>query len=201
MKLFYNLRATNLQQRYSDYYLFVDGIGGPPEGHENIGYCSQIALFIRSDLLHERSEMNAAENNCQISPFPVEKFPYKLIFQYEFPVHVETRTPDEIALEKINMFFNTYLFRYDEEYYYNYEKDLYEFPLATIRYVAFHDAIETDEIKRILTGKYTIKNDVVEVPIVDEERYSGNSEIDFDESSNHIDELVMTELQSDEEIW
>ena len=32
---------------YPHYQVEISGVGVPPEGHEEVGYCSQLAVFIR----------------------------------------------------------------------------------------------------------------------------------------------------------
>lgn len=43
--------AYNICTQYPDYYVEFYGIGPPPPGQEHLGHCSQMAVFVRRDLL------------------------------------------------------------------------------------------------------------------------------------------------------
>lgn len=43
-------RAKKIITRYPDYAVQFDGIGAGPTGTENIGCCSQMAIFYRKDM-------------------------------------------------------------------------------------------------------------------------------------------------------
>lgn len=48
--LFYFYRATKIISRYPDYSVQFDGIGAGPFGTEQLGCCSQMAIFYRKDM-------------------------------------------------------------------------------------------------------------------------------------------------------
>lgn len=51
-KIIYILtRAMNITKRFPQYTVQFDGIGKGPEGTEHLGCCSQLAVFIRKDVI------------------------------------------------------------------------------------------------------------------------------------------------------
>ena len=40
-------RTSRVTAEYPHYQVEISGVGVPPEGHEEVGYCSQLAVFIR----------------------------------------------------------------------------------------------------------------------------------------------------------
>jgi len=43
-------RVQNIISRYPEYAVQIDGIGVGPNGTENLGCCSQMAIFYRKDM-------------------------------------------------------------------------------------------------------------------------------------------------------
>lgn len=43
------LRTNGVTSQYPHYRVEISGVGVPPEGCEDVGFCSQLALFIRSN--------------------------------------------------------------------------------------------------------------------------------------------------------
>lgn len=170
----------------------IAGIGSAPEGEESVGECSQMACFVRRDLLNE-PQFDAEDNSAEpeVSPFPVEKFQYKLLFQNEFPINEDCRTTEEIIMNTAEYFFNRFIYKFDEEFFYNMERDRYEFPMQEI-YECVHDAPEYDELKNVLATKYCIEeNDIVIVPAPVDEYSSSEAEGLGDEGNdtgNYCDE-------------
>ncbi|CAI6352272.1 unnamed protein product [Macrosiphum euphorbiae] len=64
--------AKKITTRYPEYSVQFDGIGAGPSGTENIGCCSQMALFYRKDMT--------------TSPVkPIDSTPYKLLRRVDYP--------------------------------------------------------------------------------------------------------------------
>lgn len=186
--------------RYPSYRVNIAGIGSAPEGEESVGECSQMACFVRRDLLNEPplvAENNTAEPD--VSPFPVEKFEYKLLFQNEFPLNEDSRTNDEIIMDNVEYFFNRFIYKFDEDFYYNMERDRYEFPLQEI-YECVHEAPDYDELKSVVMKRYRIEeNDSVIVPIpVDH-----SSSSDFEESELELNDIRndCIETKAEDDAW
>lgn len=39
-----------------DYTVEFTGLGAPPPGHENVGFCTQIGVFVRKHLKHQEAD-------------------------------------------------------------------------------------------------------------------------------------------------
>lgn len=134
-----------------------------------------------------------------VSPFPVEKFEYKLLFKNDFPIHTDHRTEEEMIMDNVVYFFNRFIYKYDEEFYYNPDRDRYEFPLNDI---FNHVAVAPDygELKQIVIKKYQIEeNDivVVAVPVSDD-----SSSSDFEQSAiEYNDNNCETSHNAADDIW
>ena len=130
----------------------VDGIGPAPKGSEAVGKCSQLAVFVLSNILDENCESPEGTNYQEDIPpnHLMPNFEYKRLSKYDFPVFVETRTKDEIIVDEANYVFNRYLYNY--ELYYNYDTDLYEFPLKEIVSM-MNEGYIVSEVKSILLKK------------------------------------------------
>lgn len=170
-------RAFNVCTRYPNYRVNIAGIGSAPEGEESVGECSQMACFVRRDLLNEPQFVAETDTTePEVSPFPVEKFEYRLLFQNEFPISQDIRTNEEIIMDNVEYFFNRFIYKFDDEYYYNMDRDRYEFPLQQI-YECVHEAPDYDELKRVVISKYCIEaNDIVIVPVPNDEYSSSDCE-------------------------
>lgn len=56
-------RAYNICTRFPDYKVAFHGIGPGPKGSENLGCCSQLALFVRIDFFELTSGVGTEEND------------------------------------------------------------------------------------------------------------------------------------------
>lgn len=167
----------------------IAGIGSAPIGEESVGECSQMACFVRRDLLDEPSvDTVTATNSTDTNecPFPIEKFNYKLLFENEFPIDEDKRTVEEVIMDNVVHFFNRFTYKFDEEFFYNYERDRYEFPMQQI-YECVHEAPDYEQLKNIVMKKYRIEeNDIVIVPVpVDD---ASNSEFDGSDVENDVND-------------
>lgn len=141
-----------------------------------------MACFVRQDILNE-PQIDAMNDAAEpdVSPFPVEKFEYKRLFQNDFPIHVDSRTEEEIIMDNVTYFFNRFIYKFDEDFYYSLDRDRYEFPLQQI-FECVHDAPDYDQLKTIVTQNYLVdENDVVVVPVPDD----NDSSSDFEGSDNN----------------
>lgn len=112
---------------------------------EHLGCCSQLALFIRCDILIENQIRYQNNANIDTSIINVNNVndhhrqlnqefdmdEYKLIFTADYPYYIETRTKEEIILQKVISIIDNLI---DEPpYELNYEKRLFLIPLEEIR--------------------------------------------------------------------
>lgn len=173
--------------RYPNYRLCIDGIGSAPEGFEHVGDCSQIVCFVRRDLIEENAPISFDGRNDDDSYHLIEKFKYESVCCHDYPVFEELRTREEIIHDEAKSFFNRYIYLYDEEFYYNYDRDLYEFPLAAV-----HGSMNTDhsleELRDVLKQHYTVSDaDVIELPGPNED----------DRSSSEAEEPVLSDQDAE----
>ncbi|KAG5874738.1 hypothetical protein JTB14_011979 [Gonioctena quinquepunctata] len=56
--------ATNIVSRFPDYTVSFSGIGEGPSGTEHLGGCSQMAVFVRKDLLHNSYVSKSCSSRC-----------------------------------------------------------------------------------------------------------------------------------------
>lgn len=163
--------------------------------------CSQIACFVHRDLLTEDSDgdqhLNAKEEDkiklIELNlPYPIEKFEYKLLFKYDFPINVDDRSQEKIILDSVEYFINRY--RYAEDIYFNFERDLYEIPVNDI-YQCVPETSEIDELRRILLKEFTInQNDCVEVQRPEEISSS-------EHSLSEPEEILENVFVASEDLW
>lgn len=179
--MFSSNRAFNIIQRYPNYHLCIDGIGQPPEGYESFGECSQIACFVRLDII-DSCTLSFDGKNDETSFDLNEKFNYRSICCHDYPVYEELRSKEEIILHEAQYFFERYIYLYDEEFYYNFDRNLYEFPLQKI-YEWIKMADDINELKEILLKNYKIsENDLIEVPCPENDE--SNEEIPSNDDDN-----------------
>lgn len=159
-----------------------------------------MACFVRRDLLNEPrvdAEIDATEP--EVSPFPIEKFQYKLLFENDFPVNEDVRSTEEVIMDSVEYFFNRFLYKFDEDFYYNVDRDRYEFPLRHV-FDCVHEAPEYEELKSIVITKYCIEEgDIVIVPVpVDDD--SGR---DLEDSGDGVDDAsaYCGETEAPSEVW
>lgn len=161
-----------------------------------------MACFVRRDLLNEQlgdSESGTVE--ADESPFPVDKFEYKLMFTNEFPIMIDddSRTEEEIIMDNVESFFNRFIYRFDEEFYFNVDRDRYEFPLQQI-YECVYNAPDIDQLRKVLMGKYHIgEDDIVIVPIPED--MDSSSESDASELEQNGDNLEHSDADEVEDVW
>lgn len=185
--------------RYPNYRVNISGIGRAPEGEEAVGECSQMACFVRRDLLSDQlPNIETDEMEAEVSPFPVEKFEYKLLFKNDFPVDEDKRSVEEIILHDVEYFFARFTYKFDEDFYYSMERDRYEFPMQQIFECVF-TAPDYDELKSIVATKYCVEeNDIVVVPVPVED---SSSEFEEYENENECDNTNTGADGSTDEWW
>ncbi|XP_022176690.1 small RNA 2'-O-methyltransferase isoform X1 [Myzus persicae] len=83
--------AKKIIARYPEYAVQFDGIGAGPSGTENIGCCSQMAIFYRKDMT--------------TSPVkPINSTPYKLLRRIDYPHAPEENLGDWPLIDKLRKF-------------------------------------------------------------------------------------------------
>lgn len=183
----------------------------PTDADIELGKCSQMAIFVRLDMLQllnsvdtpAEAEQSIDESDTEVV-FPIEKFEYELLFHKEFPYDQDSRSLEEKILDDVKYFINRHL--YDDDPYFDYEKNICEFPVEDIfRYV--HDASDLDELRKIIRKEFVINDkDCIEhkLPQQSGSEYSDyNSDDDKDEADKENDDgnRVVATTQQDEDDW
>lgn len=201
-------RAYNICQRYPDYRVGFLGIGELPstDSDQALGKCSQLACFVRKDILQASQNDSSSDKNAESSirsnteiVFPVEKIEYELLYSKEFPYDQDTRTTNEKILDDVKYFFHRHLSADDS--YFNEERDICEFPVEDIfRFV--HDAVEIDEMRSIIRqdGFEINEQDCVEhkLPSDSDPEQSDSDEQDADETDENNSQDHRTENAQDD---
>lgn len=136
-------------------------MGNGPDGEEHLGMCSQLACFVHQNALDENTITIAGTGLDHIdeTAMPVYEtiYSYRELHKYDYPFEIELRTEHEIILDEVKYFINRYLNSF--EYYFNHEKNLYEFPLKDL-YNSIKEAPDIDELRAILLDdEYKISSD------------------------------------------
>lgn len=79
-----------ITEKYPNYMFSLLGVGEPPTGYESVGHVSQIAVFVRKDMLGKP----LVEPLKLDSPLAGES-PYKSLQTVDFPFSVDNRTEEE----------------------------------------------------------------------------------------------------------
>lgn len=79
--------AKNLICRYPNYDVKFEGIGHGPDGTEEYGCCSQMAVFLQNtaDLQNSESPLDST----------IQAGEYKLLREYDFPVYIDLRNEEQ----------------------------------------------------------------------------------------------------------
>lgn len=192
----------------------MNGIGNGPDGSEKLGKCSQIACFIRKDIANESvvvaTEVQEASDNDlpsnQTEPLYETIYNYQMIKEYQFPFNIELRTPNEIILDEVKYYFDRYLYLYDD--YFDYETNLYEFPLNDV-YVAIKEAPDINELRDIIRENFSITaDDIIRMsPPEDDQSTCSEEYCDYNQNEQNDNENnqavggATQEALEEEEFW
>ncbi|XP_030376907.1 small RNA 2'-O-methyltransferase [Scaptodrosophila lebanonensis] len=84
--------CLDIVEKYPNYLVSLTGVGDPPKDFESVGNVSQIAVFVRKDLL-DKPLVDPLPSKTE----PVDEFttPYKSLQVVDFPYYTDTRTVEE----------------------------------------------------------------------------------------------------------
>lgn len=179
-------RVQNICERYPDYCFSISGMGEVPnDADKKLGKCSQMVCFVRKDM---RELLSNGSSNVQSSSndrpdtdvvFPINKFPYELLYRKEFPYDQDTRSAEEKIMDDVKYFINRHMYVDGNNHYYDEERDIFEIPVEHI-FQFVHDVSDLNELRSIIRKQFEIneKDCIVE-------KMLQNS--DFDESDNDYD--------------
>lgn len=166
-------RAHNICLRYPNYKVNIFGVGERPEtATETMGKCSQIACFVRKDLLNLET-ITVPDTDVL---YPLEKYKYELLFEYIYPINVDHRSRTDRIMDDSKYFIHRNS-NVDEKYY-NSEEDRFLFPLDDI-YQFVQDAASEMELRDILRNEFQIDENncvIVEQQYESEESYHDDDE-------------------------
>ncbi|XP_064544070.1 small RNA 2'-O-methyltransferase isoform X2 [Drosophila montana] len=87
-----------ITEKYPNYMFSLLGVGEPPPGDESVGYVSQMALFVRKDMLG----MPLPEP-LKVQPLPDIGASYKRLHLVDFPFNKDNRTQEEKIWAEIEL--------------------------------------------------------------------------------------------------
>ena len=116
-----------------DYDFDITGVGEPPVGSD-VGFCSQVAIFKRKDVLEHLSDMEALSHPYMTEPVnsvlksgsPDEHYKYKLIHEVVYPFQNIDTNSKELFLNEISYILNHfyYIDLIDSETYFESDDDV-----------------------------------------------------------------------------
>lgn len=169
-----------------------------------------MVCFLRSDILENQTAETADESIADQEgidvPFPIEKFPYKLLFSKEFPFNQDARSVEEKIMDDVRYFINRHLTVDDP--YFNEEKNICEIPLANILPFV-HDSADLNELRTIVQKEFLInEQDCIEHKLIESSDFEDDEydEVDDNDAGDHDndnDEKAQNQQHSckDDESW
>lgn len=167
-----------------------------------------MACFVRLDILQNNLnvpdepieqplDQEQQQQNTDV-PFPIEKFPYKLLFNKVFPFNQDARSVDEKIMDDVKYFINRHL--HADDPYFNEEKEICEFPLGNILPFV-HDAADLNELRTIVQKEFAINaQDCIEHKLHESSDYDSDDDEDYGtEPQNASHQPISNE--DDEESW
>lgn len=147
--------SLNCCCRFPNYTVEFFGCGEAPLNHPNIGYCSQIGLFLNKDLLDGVINCDYKESNCisygvctymSETPKELTNFHnnYKKLHQIIYPHVIDERTENERILDEIKYRLN--MLGTINSRYFNIDKEYCEIPLENLIY---NLQIDINELKYV----------------------------------------------------
>lgn len=164
-----------------------------------------MACFVRLDILQKQLSNEPVQQPLEQKqqqdtdvPFPIEKFPYKLLFSKVFPINQDARSADEKIIDDVKYFINRHLSADDA--YFNEEKDICEFPLGNILPFV-HDVADLNELRKIVRKEFAINaQDCIEHNLHESSDFDQSDYSEDDEPQNALNEPPISNVD-DEESW
>lgn len=181
--------CQSIIEKYPNYMFSLLGVGEPPTGFESVGYVSQIAIFVRKDILG----MPLTEPLSNNKPIPETAMPYTTLHTVDFPYYVDTRTQEEKIWTEIEFELRRCLSNDD---YYDPENYIYKISISEIL-PRLEPLGATREILADLLVKHKmqVKNDFILIEETDES--SGS----FNNDPYNVEPLTSNAPQAEQECW
>lgn len=164
--------CNNIIERFPDYSVRIEGIGKPPIGYdvEDVGYSSQLALFVRKDIIDflnepcesnndEVEEQNEAQNTEAVAQSHVHCDGYILLGTIDYPVFKDTRSRTEKIIDEVCYHVNRY--KYMEEQFYNLDNYRTEIPINLITQACWETSTDEEEIAKVIKEQYQVENNLI----------------------------------------
>lgn len=180
--------CLSIIEKYPNYMFSLLGVGEPPSGYESVGYVSQIAIFVRKDILG----MPLVEPLSK-EPIPATAMPYSTLHTVDFPYYVDTRTQEEKLWTEIEFELRRCL-RNDD--YYDPDNYIYKISIAELL-LRLEPFGVTREILAdlLLKHKKQVQNDFI---LIDETDESSGS---FNNDPYDVEPLTSSVPQAEQECW
>ncbi|XP_067632796.1 small RNA 2'-O-methyltransferase isoform X2 [Eurosta solidaginis] len=161
--------ALNICQQYPNYKVAIIGVGDAPPDKKEIGYVSQIAIFVRRDLLNH-SLIEPLCNQIRVDCNPDPDFQYKEIFAVDFPYNIDERSKEEKLLDEARYQISRCQ-RVDR--YFNRDLGVYQVPLTVLKdYIENIDATMDELLCVLKQDDIEVKGDYIILPEHDEDESS-----------------------------
>ncbi|XP_008551910.2 uncharacterized protein LOC103574275 [Microplitis demolitor] len=166
--------CSQIIHKYPDYLVTYQGVGEGPKGSENLGCCSQMAIFHRKstgDLLQDQGQ--DLEDT------------YQLVAQEIYPMHVDNRSDEDKILDEAAYYIRSFHLNNDEE----------EMPLEKLASImetkieTLKDALENagwEVVQRDLGSWYVVCRPLSLVSEYDaDENFDWDMDIEGDDAEEH----------------
>lgn len=127
----YFCRASSVITKFPDYEVTFEGIGKGPEGSEELGCCTQMAVF------HRKSEDRVLLDGVNGL--------FTLIAEVEYPLHVDNRSDEEKISDDV--------LYHTRNFFYDHNGDVEFVPLEKIQNSLESLSISTESLREILTTR------------------------------------------------
>ncbi|XP_070140367.1 small RNA 2'-O-methyltransferase isoform X2 [Drosophila kikkawai] len=186
--------CMGIVEQYPNYVFSLLGVGNPPKDMESVGHVSQIAIFVRKDIL-EMPLVNPL--SVLPKPYTEDSGSYKLIHAVDYPFYVDSRTEkekiwDEVQceLQRFKRIANSA--EIEQEIY----TDIIKMPIAHLLERLQITGATEEILKTVLQEKsLKIEDDCV---IIEDSEESGESE-PYDLSDHFSQEAVLSDRDEEEE--
>ncbi|XP_002015430.2 small RNA 2'-O-methyltransferase [Drosophila persimilis] len=182
--------CTSIVQKYPNYMFALMGVGDPPKGYESVGHVSQIAIFVRKDILELELENPLIRNVGTSSP-------YQLIHGVTYPFHVDTRSQEQRIWDDVQYELNNF------KQYCKYQtedddcSDIHKLPFESLLSRIHRTGATREILDDILKKKSVqVKDDFVLIEDSDDDSVTS--------THSDADEQSLNEVQlsgEDEELW
>ncbi|XP_055379747.1 small RNA 2'-O-methyltransferase [Condylostylus longicornis] len=171
--------CQNICKRFPKYVVSVFGVGNGPPVKKGIGKVSQMAVFIRKDMVNMEIPMEIEFSKIDLKEIEIISSAtkeYNLVHSVEYPIFEDKRTLDEKILDEANYHINR--FRNQNHYiklYNNAEKTV--IPLDEIFFYTKQYSDSIDKLKEILkNNNYSVESDNIIVDV--EENFESGDDVD-----------------------